>query len=529
MNFLYPETLLLIFVIILIYLFAKKNQTIDSFKLLEKLTISKSNSKLESNLIVISIILLILALARPVIEVAPIEIEVKQKDIVIAIDLSHSMSAKDLNPNRFEVAKEKLREFLNFSNNRHAILGFTSNALILSPPTSDKELLYYLFDSFDLNNIITKSTKIMPILEQTNKIIKSREKILIIFSDGGDEESFESEIEFAQKNSIKVFVLGVATSSGAMLKNEYGEILKDEFENIVVTNLNEKIKELAYATNGEFIKVTTNSSDVKELAKLVSKFEADKKSKERLYEYKELFYYFLTVAFILFFIATTTIKIKNFKILALISINLLAIKSYAGVFDFYYIKNGMSEYKRGEYKSASEYFKNLNSNEALFNLANSYYRTGEYELAIKTYKRVKSNDRVFKSNIFYNLANTLVKLKNYELAKKFYTNSLILNYSKEAYDNRELIKNLKKEHSPLQSKKKKKLNSKSKNDKNEQKDKKEAGGAKNQMNASSGGNNQKGKKEMQEVLLKPSANKRPFSYKEYHLINQGKVNEKNPW
>lgn len=203
MTFLFPQALLLIFIIILIYFFTKKSENTDLFKLLDKLAISKTNSKINSYLVLLAIFFMIIALSRPVIEIKPSEIEIKQKDIVIAMDLSFSMSAKDLAPNRFEVAKMKLKEFLNLSNNRHSILGFTSNALILSPLSSDKELIYYLFDSFDLNNIITKSTKIMPILEQTNKIIKSSEKILIIFSDGGDEDDFTKEIEFAKTNNTK--------------------------------------------------------------------------------------------------------------------------------------------------------------------------------------------------------------------------------------------------------------------------------------------------------------------------------------
>ncbi len=513
MNLLNPEALLLIFVIILIYLFSKKYYKTNLFsnEILSKLTISKTHTKVDSYLILSATVLLIIALSRPVIIIAPTEIEVKQKDIVIAIDLSHSMSANDLNPNRFEVAKNKLNEFLKFSNNRHAILGFTSNALILSPPTSDKELLYYLFDSFDLNNIITKSTKIMPILKQTNRIIKSREKILIIFSDGGDEQSFIKEIEFANENNIKVFVLGVATKEGGILKDEQDKIIKNDFENIVVSSLNEEIKELCFATGGDFIEVSKNSSDIKNLAKLVSKFESNKKTKERRYDYQELFYYFLITAFILFFIATTTIKIdkiKNFKFMLLIFLNIFLINSYAGLLDFYFIDNGVNSYKKANFKEASEYFKNLDSNEGLYNLANSYYKSSEYKLAIRAYQKVKSNDRVFKSKVFYNLANALVKIKNYELAKKFYTNSLILHYSQDAYFNRELIKNLK--NRDLLNKNKSK-NSKKKN-----------------INKSKNNSN-KTKKGNAEVLLKPNNHKRPFSFKEYQSINRGKVNEKNPW
>ncbi len=303
-----------------------------------------------------------------------------------------------------------------------------------------------------------------------------------------------------------------------MLRDEFNNILKNEFDNIVVSKLNEKIKKLCFESGGEFIEVTSNNSDVNELMRVISKFE-DKEKKEKLFEYKELFYYFLILAFILFFIATS-----GFKFIILIFF--IITKSEAYILDFYYIKNAINEYENANYQKASEYFKNLTSNEALYNLANSYYKSGNYELAIETYKQIKSNDRNFKSKVFYNLANTLVKIKNYDLAKEFYTNSLILEFSDEAYFNRELIKELKERDFLTKKNKNSSNNNSDDKNKEDKQDKKEAGGSKHQMDT----NSDVGKAgKMEELLLKPDNNKRPFSYKEYQLINQGKTDEKAPW
>lgn len=309
MTLLYPYNLTLLLIVPLLYITIKKF-ALDIFKefdseVLERLLNRDRFAKFRLFGGVIALTLLIIALSRPVLEKEKREVKNSGVDIVIAIDLSASMSATDLTPSRFEVAKRKLKSFINFnSKNRYAIVGFTTNALILSPLNSDRELLYYLFDSIDLESIVSKGTEFMPILKKCEKLIKSKERVLVIFSDGGDREDFKEEIEFAKAKNIKISVLTIATDSGATLRDSNGEFLEDKSGNLVISKSNPYIEALTSATGGKLVEVTSNSnSDIKTLHREIDEIAKDRLySKSEIYEYQELFYYFIGVATLTLFL-----------------------------------------------------------------------------------------------------------------------------------------------------------------------------------------------------------------------------------
>ena len=94
---------------------------------------------------ILTFILIIIALSRPVIEQEPTESEQILSDVIIAVDLSYSMSATYIKPSILKKAKEILKELVKArKNSRFAVIGFTTNAIILSPLTEDIELLIHL-------------------------------------------------------------------------------------------------------------------------------------------------------------------------------------------------------------------------------------------------------------------------------------------------------------------------------------------------------------------------------------------------
>ncbi|EQB40040.1 hypothetical protein M947_03195 [Sulfurimonas hongkongensis] len=444
---------------------------------------------------VLTFVFIIVALTKPVILQEPVKKEMVLSDVIIAVDLSFSMQARDIYPSRLIKAKGTLKSLIRaHEKSRFGVVGFTTNAIILSPLTQDRELLEHLFGSLDENMIVTKGSSVMSALELMAKMSKSKNPSVVILSDGADESNYAKEAEFAKKRGLVVNIFMLATKMGDSIALESGEFLKDAAGNIVVSRENEAIKELSEATDG----VYTKSFD-ELLNALRSQRGEDEKSEQSVVENIELFYYFVFLAIVIFLVSNTTLKRYVIAFLLLFGVSLDA--------------------------SILDYFADKNIKE--FKLANAHYKNGEFESALSSYEMVKSSDAEFKSIVFYNMANSLVKLKEYKRAKEAYMKSLTLSYSKEADDNLRYVKSLK-EQKQAEFKKSSKKASLSKGKK--KKKKKEGGGSNMNVSASSGSSDAKdAKKTSAQKKIDLNSNKTKLSSKAYELINKRQVDEKQPW
>ena len=447
---------------------------------------------------IVTFVLIVLALTRPVLEQEPIQSEEVLSDVVIAVDLSYSMQADDISPTRLAKAKEILQELIKSEQkSRFGILGFTTNAIVLSPMTEDSELLEHLFNSLDDKLIITKGSSVMPALKLARKMSQSKNLSLVVLSDGADELNYEDEAKFAKENSLVVNVFMLATKMGGTLRLENGELLKDELGDIVVSKENSSIEAVSDATGGVYTKSFGVLVDALDAQKT-----DDKKSQTTIIRNLELFYYLIVLAIISFLVSVTTLKRFILAFLLLFGVSLDA--------------------------TILELFEDENRVE--FKKANAYYKSGEYEKAFHTYETVKSADAEFKSIVYYNMGNSLVRLKEFKKARDAYLKSLTLYYSKEADENLHYIKDVKeqKQMSTGQQKSAKK-SSMAKKEQSEKK-KKEGGSSNMKVSASaSSGADDGGKKTKSESKVDLNSGKAKLSSKQYELINKRGVNEKQPW
>ncbi len=504
MSFLNPEYFWLL--ILLVPVFIKR----DSYKL-----------NMTVYLYMFSFLFILIALCRPVIEQEPIKSEEVLSDVIIAVDLSYSMQADDIKPKRLTKAKELLSSLVKKDvKSRYGVLGFTTNAIVLSPLTQDSELLLHLFNALDEKLIITKGSSIFPALKLARKMSYSNTPSVVILSDGTDEVDYEEELKFAKDNGLVVNVLMLATSMGGTIKLEDGELLKDAHGDIVVSRENEEIAMLTDGTGGVYTK------DIDEIrSALDSQKDEDIKTQTTIVRNLELFYYFVAMAIVTFLIAVTTLK----RFIAVILL-FLGISSEASVLEYIYELQGKSAYEKQEYEKAVEYYKNIDNAKAYFNLACSYYKKGEYEKALSSFERVLSDDEQFKSEVFYNMANTLVRLKKFKKARDSYLKSLTLTYSKAADENLAHIKGVKEPKSMTSGKQKSKKKSSTAKKEQGGKKKKEGGGSNMQVSAAaSSGAGDMGKKTKAEAQIDLNGAKAKLSSRQYELINKRGVNEKKPW
>jgi len=292
---------LLLLVLPLIYLAFKLSsplQQIFAKDILEKISPSGRglSQKVRVLLLIASLALGIIALARPQLDNGDINVKKQTKNLVVAIDISKSMFLTDLYPNRFEFAKAKFKRLLdNLKETKVALLGFSDRAFLIAPLTSDYNSLKYLSNHLRADYLNLKGTSIIEALHSANDLMKNKKKkALLIFTDGGDKKDFSKEIEYAKSHNIKVFIYATATKKGALIKDSKG--------NMVNLKLNEAIKSLALQTGGAYMEYSLNNSDMKELAKIIeAKLSSDKEAQEVIKNRVELFYYPLIVSVILLF------------------------------------------------------------------------------------------------------------------------------------------------------------------------------------------------------------------------------------
>lgn len=483
MSFLNPEYLWLF--LFLVVAFMKKDFT---------------NLRLSAYGYIVTFVFIVLALTRPVIVQEPIKTQELLNDVVVAVDLSYSMQATDILPSRLGFAKEALVELVKSeTQSRFGVLGFTTNAIVLSPLTQDSQLLLHLFSGLNEKLIMTKGSSVMPALELARKMSLSPKVSVVLLSDGGDELNYDDEAAYAKENKIVVNVLMIATKNGGTLRLANGELLKDEMEDIVVSRQNSAIEQISSRTGGVY---TTDISEI--LSALKSQRDDEYKADVTIVQNIELFYYLVVLALISFLLSVTTLKRYVLAFLLLFGVSL-----QADVLLFM-----------------------KNENRVAFERGVNLYKIGEYEKALSSFSSVKSSKEDIKSIVYFNIANTQVRLKEFKKARVSYEKSLTLSYSKEADENLEYIKNVKeqKDMSTGQQKSAKKSSLAKKRENSEKKDKKRAGGSNMKVTASaSSGSNDKGKKSKQSAKIDLNANKTKLSSKQYELINKRQTDESKPW
>ncbi len=523
MSFLSPEFLWL-FVVVLGTIWYRKSK--------KEYTIAKSTRQ-KLVLLYISLMMLILSLARPVLEQAPIKQKYEGAEVVIALDLSYSMHAQDLEPDRLEASKVFIKELIRSRvHERFALLGFTSNAIILSPLTSDDELLFHQLDLIESELVITKGTNMSSVLELSTRLSQVKKKNLIIIGDGGDAKDFDKDISYANEHGLSISMVMMASREGARLRTKHGAWLKDSSDHLVISSSNSNVSQLTDATGGVYIDGMSDDA-LSELSKWLDSREK-KLSSADVIMYKELFYYPLFLALLFFMLGTTKLHLYVFRwvlvLLALAGINL-----QADMREF-------STQSTDKVEVEQKYIDQLNklkkrafySPEDHYNLGNAYYQAGQYEEAIDTYKVIRTTKPGLKAKLLHNLGNAYVRLEMYDEARMAYKQSLIIAYDKETDENLLHVSQAKK-HEGMQTgqQKGKKKNESKMMDPGSKKDaqkKKGAGSSNMKVSAQAGaGAKNKGKKVKNEGQIQFNAKQSGLSYRQYELINERKINEETPW
>lgn len=311
LSFLNPEFfwLFLLIPIAGAWLFWKRNEQSASLKISSTQGFKGSNSfwvKLKPFLNVLRLLVLsslIVAMARPrTVDISNQTKTTRGIDIVMAIDVSGSMLAKDLKPNRMEALKDVAADFVEERpNDRIGLVLYASEAYTKTPVTSDKAVVLEAIKGIKYDTVLQDGTGIgMGLATAVNRLkdSKAKSKVIILLTDGVNNAGFiepETAADIAKQYGIKVYTVGIGTNGMADFPYQMtpsGQIL---FQMMKVEIDEQLLKTIARKTDGQYFRATSNSK-LAEIYASINKLETSEIKELRFYDYDEKFRPFVWLA-----------------------------------------------------------------------------------------------------------------------------------------------------------------------------------------------------------------------------------------
>jgi Ca-activated chloride channel family protein len=243
-------------------------------------------------------------------------------DIVFAVDVSKSMLAEDIAPNRLEKGKRIVSEIINeLASDRVGIIAYAGQAYPQLPITTDYGAAKMFLQSLNTDMLTSQGTAINEAIKLASTYYNDEEqtnRVLLIISDGEDhsEGAVLDAVDLATEQGIKIYTIGIGQLKGAPIpikRNGVLETLKKNSEGeVVITRLNEEVlTEIASDGNGAYIN-GENTAEVVELIKETLD-QMDKKEFEakQFAEFKDQFQWFLGIALLLLFLDIFVLERKT--------------------------------------------------------------------------------------------------------------------------------------------------------------------------------------------------------------------------
>jgi Ca-activated chloride channel family protein len=471
-------------------------------------------------------VLLLFALALPYRDAAPVQEAIQAREIIFALDVSRSMRARDLSPDRYRYAKEVIRRVVHTqTTDATGLIAFTTNALLLAPPTTDHALVSDALDALEPDNILTKGTSLRKLFAFLSRL-EEGERILVLLSDGGEERNLEALVS-ALPPSTRLVIVPIATPSGAPVPLENDTLLKDERGNLVISRRNPILKTLAEHTDAAFIEP---QSSVDATAKrIVDALEAQhtRLLKRERRDRTMLGWIFLLPAALLFFAAHTRF-VRYLLLLAAFA----HLPLEAGVFDTLRLHRAYEAYARGDYNTTERLLKHVRtpSLQRAYLRASLLYRQEKYLRAAKAFEAIRTRDASQKSALLYNAATAYAKAGRYRRARILYRRALQLREDEDARHNLSVVLFSQETAAPKGRTKPGGENAtppgSSDADASPQSNRNDATA---QSGGGGGHSRAKGASAKRHTPPKNATHPMPLSSKVYELINKGYIRETQPW
>ncbi len=383
--------------------------------------ISPARRKIRFAFLILAVVFLIVALARPQHGFDLQEVEQRGLDIVVAVDTSKSMLAADIAPDRLTRARLAALELMQKAGaDRLGLVAFAGDAFLECPLTIDDTAFQQCVQALDVNTIPRGGTAIAAAINTALTAFKegNHYKVLVLITDGEDNDDEAAALAAAQKAAqagLKIFTVGVGTTQGVLLNPNQ---VRDPDGNAVKSHLNEALlQQIAGASGGFYLPLrgagTMDTLYERGLAPLPKT-----EGKERLVRrYHEQYHWPLAAAILLllaelFLPERRTSKVQSPKsgvqataLASLMAILLWPLATNASP------ASALRDYQSGNFTNALQEFSHLaqvrtNDLRYLFNAGDAAYRATNFDLAQRLFQPVTlAPDLKLQQKAFYNLGN----------------------------------------------------------------------------------------------------------------------------
>jgi len=288
----------------------KRIKKLGELKLVKRLMPELPKSKLWWKFGIYTIIytLLIFGLANPQIGSKLEKVERQGVDLMIALDVSNSMLAEDIKPNRLERAKRAISKLVdNLQGDRIGIVVFAGRAYTQLPITSDYSAAKLFINTIDTDVVPTQGTSIGQAISLSMEAFEKsdHEKAIIIITDGEDHDDDPvTAAEEAAKNGVSIYTIGIGLPEGAPIptysNGRQTGFKKDLSGKTVVTKLDElTLQKVAAAGKGIYVRANNTTAGLKDVFDRINNMEKQKYESKVFSDYEDRFQYFIAIAILI--------------------------------------------------------------------------------------------------------------------------------------------------------------------------------------------------------------------------------------
>lgn len=451
-NLQYLWCLIIIPLLVLFYIWAfkKKKRLLELFvseDLKDKLLrgFSAKRQKVKAFLIIFAFFFCILALIRPKWGFQWEEVNRRGVDIILALDVSESMLAEDVSPNRLERAKREIIDLLNMmQGDRVGLVAFSGTSFLQSPLTLDYGAVRIFLDELDTDLIPVPGTAIGDAIKKSISAFDSQNKksrVLILITDGEDHSGEPLKMaKEAHEEGIKIYTIGIGKEEGAPIPDrKRGGFKKDSRGNVVTTQLDETtLQKIALDTGGSYVRSITGDLDLEKIYNdITKKVESKELVSGKRKRFEERFQWPLLVALFLLILEVfvkerkggqTVLGVMVFLLFSALPIQVTRAAPWDSQRQI-----GENDYQNKKYNKALKSFleaqvKEPKDLELKYNTGNSYYKMKEYDKAFKLFESTaKKGDKALSAKSYYNLGNTAYKMGRLKDSVKYYKKTLEIN------------------------------------------------------------------------------------------------------
>jgi len=280
-------------------------------ELLKKLSRNTSRGRQVAKIALIlgSLFFFIIALARPQIGSKIEEVKREGVDVMVAMDVSNSMLARDIAPSRLDKAKHEVESFINrLRGDRIGLIAFAGDAFVQCPLTLDYGAAKIFLDIMSPDLIPTPGTAVGKAIEKAIEAFDQQDrkhKVLVLITDGEDHGGDAMKLaEEAERQGIVIFTVGIGSPEGQPIpETDAGGFKKDRQGEVVITKLDElTLEKIALQTNGKYFRASSGEAELDAIYEEIGKMEKKELGSFQFSQFEDRFQFFVALALILLLI-----------------------------------------------------------------------------------------------------------------------------------------------------------------------------------------------------------------------------------